>query len=281
MSNPSFYLTLPSNVNQTLFPDNSLASYVTKLPNPIQLEGSWEVALVEVLYTSSFYNVLKEFNELSTPKTGLILSETVSIIDSKTKPGKKSKKIKDSKCYMVKNIPAGNYQSITHLISTINETAICLESRSRLVYDPISGYVRLKSEHESEIGIPTTSLILNKGLADILGFEDAELIFGIGQRPARLDYHVPAQLFIYSDIAEQQIVGDSLVRLLRIVAVDNSKEFGSQIFQTYNAPHYVPVSKNYFDTIEVNIRTNVGEPAPFQQGSLTVKLHLRCLSQMR
>ena len=48
MSNDQFYLTLPSNSSFTNYPKNTLAEYTTQLPRPIQLDGEWEVALVEI-----------------------------------------------------------------------------------------------------------------------------------------------------------------------------------------------------------------------------------------
>jgi hypothetical protein len=44
----SFYVTLPSNSSMHYFPNNTCSNFVTKLKIPIQLEGSYEVALTEV-----------------------------------------------------------------------------------------------------------------------------------------------------------------------------------------------------------------------------------------
>ena len=46
----SFYITLPSNASQSDYADNTKTRFKTKLKNPIYLEGSYEVALVELLY---------------------------------------------------------------------------------------------------------------------------------------------------------------------------------------------------------------------------------------
>ena len=44
----SFYLTLPSNSNGQEFPHNASNSYKVRLPDPIRLEGEWEVGLSAV-----------------------------------------------------------------------------------------------------------------------------------------------------------------------------------------------------------------------------------------
>ena len=45
-----FYLTLPSNSSMDYHPENTLTNFVTRLPTVIDLEGSWEVALMEIQY---------------------------------------------------------------------------------------------------------------------------------------------------------------------------------------------------------------------------------------
>ncbi|KAJ8030236.1 hypothetical protein HOLleu_26584 [Holothuria leucospilota] len=52
-----FYVTLPSNSSFQYFPDNTLSSFTTQLPEPILLTGSWEVALCEIQYPFNWHNV--------------------------------------------------------------------------------------------------------------------------------------------------------------------------------------------------------------------------------
>ena len=53
----SFYLELVSNASSQVYPQNTLASFTSFLPDKIELDGSWEVALVKVSYPSICYNV--------------------------------------------------------------------------------------------------------------------------------------------------------------------------------------------------------------------------------
>ena len=39
------------------FPDNTLTHYKTKLPETIDLEGQWEVGLLEIQYPHTWYNI--------------------------------------------------------------------------------------------------------------------------------------------------------------------------------------------------------------------------------
>jgi hypothetical protein len=52
-----FYLTLPCDSSMSSFPRNTIAQYNTKLLERIQLEGNYEVALVELLYQQTFHYV--------------------------------------------------------------------------------------------------------------------------------------------------------------------------------------------------------------------------------
>jgi len=57
-----FYLYLPSNTGD--FPANTLSSFKVKLPEKIDLDGEWEVALVEIGYPFTWLNVATEEDAL-------------------------------------------------------------------------------------------------------------------------------------------------------------------------------------------------------------------------
>ena len=42
------------------YPDNTLNHYVTALSNQIELDGDWEVALSEILFQHTWYNIQKD-----------------------------------------------------------------------------------------------------------------------------------------------------------------------------------------------------------------------------
>lgn len=64
----SFYLSLPSNSSMEFFPDNTLTKFTTKLHTAIDLEGSYEVAVSEIMFPFNWLCMLKgfiEFGEIS------------------------------------------------------------------------------------------------------------------------------------------------------------------------------------------------------------------------
>ena len=46
----SFYITLSGNSSLNDFPNNTLTHYITKLKNPIRLNGNYEVALAQIIF---------------------------------------------------------------------------------------------------------------------------------------------------------------------------------------------------------------------------------------
>ena len=57
----NFYVNLPSNVHtHKYFADNTIGNFTTKLPAHVSLDGKWEVGLVEMTYTKSWYNMPKK-----------------------------------------------------------------------------------------------------------------------------------------------------------------------------------------------------------------------------
>ena len=57
MAISQFYVTLPSTSSFKYFPENKLSSFTTHLHTPLRLEGDWEVALVEINYPRTWYNI--------------------------------------------------------------------------------------------------------------------------------------------------------------------------------------------------------------------------------
>ena len=55
-----FVLTLPSNSSMDRFPHNTAARYTTRLVETLELEGAWEVGLLEIASPSSIENVSED-----------------------------------------------------------------------------------------------------------------------------------------------------------------------------------------------------------------------------
>ena len=80
----SFHTILPSNCSMRTYPDNTLNHYVTALSNQIELNGDWEVALSEILFQRTWYNIQKDEYMLSIITPGNEID--MFLPDSKLKP---------------------------------------------------------------------------------------------------------------------------------------------------------------------------------------------------
>lgn len=249
MSSNNFYLTLPSNSSISYFPDNKTTHFTTKLPRAIKLEGEWSVGIVEFQYPCTMFTVQEHNNIMYIKKTMVVPPDTEpSLVNYKN------------------HIPASSYEDIGEVLTALNS-----RETFKLRYDNISKFVSLTGDIENLI-----SLKFSSKLSLQLGFDpNTDLATRtIGKFPANVYLGLPSQLFIYCDIIEPQMVGDVMCPLIRIVSLDPVKYvYGSNKMHVFSPPHYIPVMRREFDTIEIDIRSNTGEKIPFQFGTSCVKLH--------
>ena len=80
-------------------------------------------------------------------------------------------------------------------------------------------------------------------------------------------------MYVYCGIVEPQIVGDCLTPLLRVINVEGKQD--DVVAKTFDNPHYVPVAKREFNSIEINIKDDADRFVRFKYGKVIVKLHFR------
>ena len=80
-------------------------------------------------------------------------------------------------------------------------------------------------------------------------------------------------IYVYSDVIQSKLVGDSSVPLLSVVHLRGV--FGEMAFKEYYSPVYTPMAKYVFSTIEIYITDSTGRPVPFSSGKVSVLLHFK------
>ena len=80
-------------------------------------------------------------------------------------------------------------------------------------------------------------------------------------------------LYVYCDVLKHVVVGDVTAPLLHIVNMEVTQSHA--VHQIMNPPLFVPLQKKNFDTIEINIMTDTGEPVPFMGGKSVVVLEFK------
>ena len=248
MSGTHFYLTLPSNASLDVYPDNKIGSYRVKLPQTFDLNGEWEVGLYSAVYPNTWYTLQKQQNHIYYSTDGGRSFWSSAVVDY------------------------GYYTSMSELIESIN-TALEKELGNiniAFALNPRTHTVKLTIDKNHHIA-------LHGQLSKMLGFGGGDIkIRKSSESPYVSDLHDIASIFVYCNIVQPQIVGNASVPLLRTIAV--SGKSGDIITETFNNIQYVPLQIKSFENIEILLRTDTGDPVPFERGKVIVTLYFRKLS---
>jgi hypothetical protein len=248
MSGAHFYLTLPSNASSDVFPNNKTTDYRVSLPEGIELEGNWEVGLYSISYPFSWYTV-PNVNTAShifymEPSTGAWWSYTVQY---------------------------GHYATVNDLVKAINEAlAKNVGNNIKITYNSVT--TKTTVEIKPSYGFSPSSLI-----SVMLGFGGEEVMLKkTTESPYAADVFVISNIYVYCDIVRPQVVGDTSAQLLKTIPVKG--KFGDNIAETFTNIQYVPVQTKSFETVEILLRTDTGDPVPFERGKVVVTLHFKKLA---
>ena len=84
--------------------------------------------------------------------------------------------------------------------------------------------------------------------------------------------------YVYCDSIESQLVGGDALKLLKVVSLPPQRNVqGAGGRWDPMKIQYMKLAKKYFDTIEIDIRTPLGQTFPFNSGKVVVVLHFRRL----
>ena len=239
------------------YPDNTVARYKTHLLQPISLQGEWEVGLFEFEYHRTWYNV----------------EEKDSVIRFSYMKEEKDVREKLS-------IPHGYYTNIEELVDRINTSLIVFGVDNGIAAMPQFRLDKLTRKISIHI-LDGMRIVFTPGLGNILGYNEREDVINVWGKPDALitlhntyNTEVNCQsLFVYCDILEHTVVGDTKAPLLRTISVTG--KHGNIVREIFDKSMYVPIQKKHFESIEIDIRTDFGEPVPFVNGKSTVILHFR------
>lgn len=261
-----FFIVLPSNSSMGVFSDNTTTHFITQLPQEIKLQGDWEVALTEIHIPLTFQHISKKLSE-----------RKVQVLAH-------SNEVKSPKNSFVESIiQPGLYSDVRGLIEEINNLE-CTRNHLKLKLER-GGLVTISRICGSECSAQIHEITFSAKLKKILGFESdmSESVFVvknneplIGSRPANLSNALPSNLMVYSDILEPLVTGDVQARLLRTISLDTRDySYGCTRVKTFSPAMYLPLLFNNFQTIELDLRDQHGDPLPFDHGTLMVILHFK------
>ena len=189
----SFTIELVSNASGELFPNNTLSSFTNFLPEQVNLEGQWEVAISEKSYPSMYQNLTEG---------------KIKFFDKKL-----------SKSTSTYGIEPVLYMSITDIVEAMNtliqernnhnETCITVK-----VFHRTQKIVIMLANDTS--GIAFCSTDLGHVFGNNAGNQVGVLMKGKGPHEPQFAYDIVRihSLMIYSDLVEYSIVGDTKAPLL-------------------------------------------------------------------
>jgi hypothetical protein len=188
------------------------------------------------------------------------------------------------------SIPSGYYPNCSSIVDALNSTIpseckpyIQFKLSAMDIIEIISSDCRLYSV---EFPLP-----LEGSLGEMLGL-NSDLIAPIRLPPIQhgkenylflskfvFPYSIDIQrgiysLYVYTDITEEQIVGNSFSHLLRVISVDDSKmAMNKQAFS--NESYYVPLRVKQINSITIVIKNDLGNNIHFTSGKTICQLHFR------
>ena len=190
----SFTIELVSNASGELFSGNTLSSFTNVLPEQVNLEGQWEVAISEICYPSMYQNRTEGKFKFSDKK----LSKSTSTY----------------------SIEPGLYISITDIVETMNTL---IQERNNHNETCITVKVSCRTQKivimlaSDSSGLAFCSTDLGHIFGNNVGNEFGVLMIGKGPHEPEFAYDIVRihSLMIYSDIVEYNIVGDIKAPLQR------------------------------------------------------------------
>ena len=145
--------TIPTSPEQI---SNSIGNFITKLPKRCNFSDEWEVALTEISYTKSWYNILEDQNVR-------LVDLDLNVIE------------------IDEQIPAGNYETVEELLEKINDILERFDYTSlRIKYPPHLTYNKQANKVVIQLGEKEfgTNVYLypnfDEFLASFLGLTDSQ-----------------------------------------------------------------------------------------------------------
>ena len=281
-----FYLTLPSNSSLQYYGYQHPSHYTTRLEGGVSVDPEqWSLGLASISYPKSWHNVERAtFRICLPPKAGRndVLSASI-----------------EGKLYV-----SGDHL-VRELLAVIKRRLPDEHSgKIRIRYDSVANRARVIAEKGYYLWLP-------KSLTTPLGFAPqdgmvltadvgTDLVDGIavpgehvpkpfdvvryddegehdtaeeGLYTVNPDRVIP-RIYVYCDLAERQLVGDSHVPLLRILDVPCNIA-GDMVTHEFTNIHYVDLQRGTFEAVVVKLTDSRGNGIAFNHGDVVIKVHFK------
>jgi len=296
MSENNFYIHLSSNTKNKSDNTNTIGNFVTRLPRKINLADGWEVALTEVSYTKSWYNLFED------QKITLLCRKSESKRTKWLKAGNydvehlfhrlnhllKEFKQDDFEYHEIRNAPPEHISELTPKFSYDKSTNKVKITLGKILFsDGTTNYVypKLPGLLIDMLGLSYTNTnpqnldynsIIGSNLDEIDTIKKGNTVLNFGELNLNAGIH---SIFLYCDLIQPVLVGHREVQLLRNVEIPNILRFGDQVVLKYQTPYYYQLLRNEFETIEIDIKDDTNRQLDFAFGRTSLSLHFRKIDQ--
>ena len=260
-----FYVVLPSDSSMNYYPDNTVAHYKTKLTYPICIDDDFEVALTELIYPMSYHNFIPTDRvSLRYPPEGREINDNRLKSHNLVNWELQSGYFKDEK-ELVDFLNVDLMKNFSTLYSGDFAPFFTYDERKKKIRFRMRGTLDLDEDvrsYSADFNAREARMSLELINKLKLGSTDPFELSGYQNL-----------MYVYSDIVSTSLVGDVQAPLLRVIALKG--EWDETISEVCHNPYYLPVARRGFDTIEININTELGTPMPFTGGKSVAILHFR------
>lgn len=284
----TFRITLISNV-QSNSTENRIGTFITELPKAIKLDETWRVALSEISYSNTWFNI-------KTP-------QTVDIVDYEFRSYLTTKCQLSPGRYTIHDV-INSVKVVTHNYATndlakapvllIDEKAHKLRVVLGLSLKRKKLFFKFDQDLEEMLGLADTSLSAEdkaserNDIAIILLKDDyTKPVYEHVEGDDPLDHNFQnydandaydmtggvRQILVYCDIVDYNIVGNSVAQLMKLVRVPpQDLPFDEQFYYCFEKPDFLPLSVREFNSIKVSLKDDTDQEIIFDHGRVFITL---------
>lgn len=254
MASGDFYVVLPSNTITDIYPNNRTSDYEIPLPRALEFPTTYEVALVEIHFPHTWENIRPPFLALEFGTVKSYTARGPEMVLHRTK------------------LEHGFYdrvEDLVHAIDSIKPSGF----RGKIFTSKESKTVKVQL-------FPWEFIKFHRDMATLLGLAQDEFVNNDPTRkrtfkaPYIADIHAAMHnIYIYSSIVKETLVGNDWHPLLRIVPSEG--EHGRNIHMSFQKPYYLEVALDRISSIRIILCDDQATPVRFTFGKVICKLHFR------
>ena len=273
----TYIIDLPSDSSYEIYKNNTLSKFSVYLPETIKLNTDYEVALGQIIYPSSIFNIPYDMNIKYKVK---FKNEESTVVNKIVKKGCYHSEedlintIKDL-FNEIKSVDIVKYMKIKYPNPSFTVIDLPKITFEKNIINCTNGELKISRKDKEDYA--KIFIQFDEYLLHMLGFEDSQLP-ELGKAKYNVDmYGQIHTMYVYTDIMQPSIVGHKKANVLRVVALDSplSSKFNSMKCEHYNAPLFHSLKILNFDTIEIQLLDSRGNLIQFENGKVIVTLILK------